>query len=291
MVVSLPVSGAAPASLHLAFARGGQLDPATFALATGVDSGSGAIQAVQAVAPDLATAARLVAALRDARYVAVGLDEAAVTMPLDGAAAALRWMDAVQGRAGARTALAATGERTPTPPLPLVTVRAPRRGPSPDPKQAPAAVRAVFASADCGRSVDGKGGLGQDFADEDTAARLTGRLTLWGRVCSGGAYNFGFRFVLMDEAAHRARLVRFPPVPGRKQGGDDDPSMLTNASFNPATGTLTSFYKSRGIADCGLDDRYGWDGRGFRLIGARSMPDCRGVPPDAWPSVFRTRQR
>lgn len=50
---------------------------------------------------------------------------------------------------------------------------------------------------------------------------------------------------------------------------DDPTDMLTEPDFEPATGTLSTFAKGRGLGDCGLTARWIWDGDTFKLSALR----------------------
>jgi hypothetical protein len=41
---------------------------------------------------------------------------------------------------------------------------------------------------------------------------------------------------------------------------------------------LTSYAKGRGLGDCGVSQRFAWDGTRLRLIEQAEMSECRGNP-------------
>ena len=64
-----------------------------------------------------------------------------------------------------------------------------------------------------------------------------------------------------------------------------------NVGFDAPSQTLSAFAKGRGIADCGATEAWVWDGKGFQIAREQPMPECRGVPPNDWPSLFVSRQK
>jgi hypothetical protein len=64
-----------------------------------------------------------------------------------------------------------------------------------------------------------------------------------------------------------------------------------NVEYDPKTRTLTSFAKARGLGDCGSNQTWVWDGQAFQLLSETDMPQCRGAPPDDWPSRYVAKVR
>jgi len=53
---------------------------------------------------------------------------------------------------------------------------------------------------------------------------------------------------------------------------------------------LTTFAKGRGLADCGIQTRWRFDGQRFRLVRYAEEPSCDSWHgPDAWPTLWITR--
>jgi len=200
---------------------------------------------------------------------------------LAGSSAALRAMDARQGRAGTVTALIATGSTMasamkPAPVLPIV-----RRVVEP----ASAKAQALWTNERA--SVDTLTGC----ADEVDIARnievypLPGGRTLALMPCGSGAYNLiSVPVIGTGNAGRRSfALAKFDYAPG--WGGEGGPPMLVNAGWSG--GRLSSFAKGRGIGDCGNSEDYVWDGAQFRLVEASAMGECRGASD--WITVWRAK--
>lgn len=207
---------------------------------------------------------------------------AGVTISLAGSSAALRWMDDQQKRAGGVTALVAKGpapaaDIPPPPGVPLI-----RHGPVPSQTGVgdtlPKSVRALFGE-DCDKD------LAADQRDP-ISARLAPGVILWGDVCANAAYQSVYSLFQSDEAGGHVRPVALED--GR--GGKLD-NQVIGVAFDVETLTLSSFYKGRGIADCGEGDSWIWDGKAFRLSEQTVMSECRGLPPEEWPASYVSRQK
>lgn len=191
---------------------------------------------------------------------------------LAGIAAALRYMDARQGRAGTQAALVATGAlarsavRSAPPPLSI------RR----------AAVPAGPAPVTLWREELTALGTFTDCADEmrDASApelhRLSRTETLVLVPCGAGAYNFSSVPVIATGVPGRRtfRFASFDYQPGWSE--DAAHPMLVNADWSAENATLQSYAKGRGLGDCGGSETYVWDGQRFRLSEASAMGECRG---------------
>jgi hypothetical protein len=211
---------------------------------------------------------------------------------LDGAMAALLFIDDQQGRVDTVTALARPGPRPaaavpPAPSLPLV-----RSQPAP-------------ADASVGRGVAAlAGGWAREAAERcaldepdvsvepELLAPLSGGHILIAVGCGRGAYNFESTFAIARAGTPpRVEAARFelPPVDSVGPGGASD--SLTNGHFDPAGARLVFFAKGRGLGDCGSSGAYVWTGASFELAEWRSMPECRGVPEPLWPALWQSRER
>lgn len=193
---------------------------------------------------------------------------------LAGSAAALRYMDARQGRAGTMAAMIATGPLArsavrPAPAMPII-----RRAPIPKGAEPPALWREELTAL----------GKFTGCADEMRGAssspdvhRLSKTETLVLVPCGAGAYNFSAVPVIATGIPGRRafRFASFDYQPGWSE--DAARPMLVNASWSAETATLQSYAKGRGIGDCGGSESYVWDGTRFRLIEASAMGECRGA--------------
>ena len=228
-------------------------------------------------------AGALIAALRNGQSLAFSAGGKPVDeISLGGSAAVLLWLDDQQGRVGTVTALARRGAKPASavpPPGPPPLIRA---APAVDQKGVPARAPKGMTKdiADCD--------LDPTLTPDDIVARLSPGLMLWGPQCAMGAYNEVSVFFLGNEQARNLKRISFPEPPGAGQASDD---MLINANFDPKSQTLAMFSKGRGIADCGEQADWVWDGKAFQVISDNIMPACRGVAPDDWPALFVSRQK
>jgi hypothetical protein len=203
-----------------------------------------------------------------------------LTLSLAGGGATMIWIDEQQGRLGSPTALS----RAPGRPMAIVAPVLPviKAGPAISqadlPKTVPARVMAVLE--DCEEP--------GDWNDEPVIARLAPGVVLYAPVCSRGAYNAVYSLVLADEKGGGARRLTLPAAPGSTEPSISDPM---NIDYSVDARILVSFSKGRGIGDCGSEEQWVWDGSAFRLVIARVMSDCRGVPFDDWPMLYEAQVR
>ena len=90
--------------------------------------------------------------------------------------------------------------------------------------------------------------------------------------CDNGAYNL-FSTARIITKAGRATEAAFDAPTGM----DKDDHRLVNASYNNTTRLLSTFSKGSGIGDCGVQQHFAWDGKGFRLVEQQEMSACRGA--------------
>jgi len=197
------------------------------------------------------------------------------SVSLAGSAAALRYFDAEQRRAGTVTATVAKGAKAAgvvpaAPALPRITAVRPTGKAAPVGK---ALTATLLKRLDCDNP--------EDAALTIAAYPLNARETLLLVPCGAGAYNF--MSVPMILGGGIAADATFDHVPDFA-GGDAHPT-LVNAGFDPTTGRLTSYAKGRGPGDCGNSEEYAWDGGQFRLVRATAMNECRGSME--WLTVWR----
>ena len=213
-----------------------------------------------------AEAARIVAAMANGATMRVEhAGKAILSVPLSGSSAALRLIDAEQGRAGTVTAAVAKGPK-PASAVPA-TVAAPQvaaRRASGKPTAIGAAMQARMEKlADC----EEDRGIGPN---DVTTAALGGGATLALLPCTSGAYN-----TLLVPFVIRGASVEVADLDYSNEGSETA-SMLTNGWWEADRSVLSSRAKGRGIGDCGESAEYVWDGNRFRLIELRSMEQCRG---------------
>jgi hypothetical protein len=230
------------------------------------------------------SAASLISALRNGQSLEIATGKTAVAeISLSGSAAILLWVDAQQGRVDTVTALAKPGPRpaasVPPPVAPPLIRAAAAVGQAGLPKHTPPSL--IKGIDDCELDADNKD-------PDDIVARLAAGVVLWAPECSMAAYNEMNVFFIGDEHAGHLKRIALPEAPGSDQASDDEPM---NVNFDPATQTLDSFSKGRGIGDCGEVADWVWTGKAFELISEDSMPECRGVISEDWPPLFVSRQK
>ncbi len=189
---------------------------------------------------------------------------------LRGMSAALRFMDAEQGRDGGVTALVARGDKPaaavspPPAPPPLRVLKLTAIDP------APPLPKGISAT---GEDCDGK-------AEPEAYETGDGR-RIFGVICYSAAYNVGVEYWLSDEKGVRRLSFRTGP-----EAGPSDFDGLVNAGLNEHGLTLIEFDRARGIGDCGTTSSWGFDGEAFQLVGLASMGECRGVRAEDWPVLY-----
>jgi len=230
-----------------------------------------------AVFPAERTEAFLAALTQGSRMTVYKGDAVLGSASLNGSSAALRWIDDRQKRAGTVTALVARGgapaSAVPAPPaLPAV-----RLGPRLNQADLPKAPRALLERADVRECADN---YEPDEVPAPHAVRLNATEYLWQIPCGAGAYNFNSLFV----------IARADGTGARGPGFDiDETDHLINAEYDANTRILSSFYKGRGLGDCGVEANFAWDGRAFQPVLIRQMDECLGVTAEHWPVVWRAR--
>ena len=192
---------------------------------------------------------------------------------LAGAGAALRYMDARQGRAGTNTALVATGPlgaNAVRPVPPPVTIRR-------------AVIPALPTPAPLWRAELTTLGTLTGCAEEMKEAEapdqhsLSRTQTLILVPCGSGAYNMTVVPVIATGIQGR-RSFHLADFDYRAAFGEPgERFVLVNAGWTADKAELASYAKGRGIGDCGSAETYVWDGARFRLVDASSMGECRGA--------------
>ncbi|WP_343528135.1 DUF1176 domain-containing protein [Sphingomonas sp.] len=224
-----------------------------------------------------APARALARALVRGRRAAI-LTPVARPVSLNGIAAALRYMDDRQRRAGTATALVASGRAAyhgTIPMLPVVGVVTPPPGAAPDVPAA--AINDMRRRLGCA--------IGDGSMVSADAYRLDRRSTLVLLSCGAGAYNYLVKPLIWR--AGRLSPARFDYALSFADEAEPGGAVtLVNAEWSD-TGRLSSWSKGRGLGDCGDAQQFGWDGARFRLLEAASMTECRGAIDTL--HVWRTR--
>ncbi len=188
------------------------------------------------------------------------------TLSLSGLAAALRHIDTAQGRDGGVTALVAKGAKpagaVPAAPiLPIIIAMRPAgQAARPTAQQITALARSAKCNVD--PTIPGKA---------DSFALGAGMALVLVR-CISAVYNVSSAVFVIDNG--KPRPARFDAPSGFGQASIVP--MVINAQYK--AGTLTSYAKARGLADCGTSQSFVWDGTKFRLSAQSEMADCRGNP-------------
>ncbi len=226
-----------------------------------------------------------ISALANGKAMTVDPGDEPTAVSLSGASAALLWIDERQGRLDTVAALVRRGPRPAStipaaPTAPIVT-------PAPavsqtgfgDSRKLPAALEALPAVQAC-REETGHSDWIQKAA---TSARLDASTELWGVPCFVGAYNIGHDWYLTGPDGRNPRPLQLASANGETATGTINGSYAANAR------ALVAFAKGRGPGDCGQAQTWTWTGRAFVLSAETEMTECWGVPPDQWPTTWRTR--
>lgn len=194
---------------------------------------------------------------------------------LNGVKAAMLHIDEVQGRLGRTDALEARGTTKPPAGVTAKDILAI--------EDMPEIVRKDFTESG-GPCSDLEAEMIGQFQGFDVSV---GTVRLIGVPCgSGGAYNQPYAlYAAYDIIVER---ISFPYI---EKGVPTTMSTAMNLDFNPATRTLTAFFRGRGIGDCGEYIRWRVDDAGGRLKLAevRMKGDCdeKGNDPTEFPLVWK----
>lgn len=196
------------------------------------------------------------------------------SVSLSGVSAALRYIDAQQGRNGSRGAVVATGRKAATAKkveLPVITVKkiAPTDALPDTPALVSLSENSPCAADRFGSTEDTAYSLGQGTGGAQALVLLN---------CGAGAYNFSSGVYV----GQRNNAGKWTFEPARFDYGasgfssDSKIPILVNADWDAATQTISSYAKGRGLGDCGSSESWVWDGAMFRLTRAAAMGECRG---------------
>lgn len=216
---------------------------------------------------------------------------------LEGAPAALAWIDERQKRTGTVTALAKPGsepaEAVPAPPDPPAAAP-PRPFGETSAAELPVPVReAVMARfrTELGQICDVDDDPDDAAEGLFTVRDLHAGLLLVGVRCWAGAYNLSRAYYLAGTGpAGSVEPARFSRPEDTRPGSTPVPdNILTNVEFDAERGTVRHASWGRGLGDCGEAGSWKWDGAGFHLLSLEVMPACAGLLPPDWLVLHRTR--
>ena len=196
------------------------------------------------------------------------------TVSLSGISAALRHIDATQGRAGSRSAVIARGARMATAKKAAVPVITVKKITPTDMLPDTSALVALSEGSPC--AADRLG------STQDTAYSLgtgaNGPQALVMLNCGGGAYNFSSGIYLGQRDSGGKWTFAAAKFDYGASGFSQDSKIpiLVNADWDAGTQTISSYAKASGLGDCGSSESWVWDGAMFRLTNATAMGECRG---------------
>ncbi|KQQ82028.1 hypothetical protein ASF65_08250 [Aureimonas sp. Leaf324] len=272
LVLSLPsdASIAGPVTLSVAGA-----DPVSLSASAFEADAAGRIRSSGlSVPPDL------LGRMRDAATVRAAVDTTSgrleQTFSLSGLVAALRKMDDDQGRIGTPTALTDRGDKS-------LPDRAGLPADIATPEDLPAPVRALWqAGGDCADRGDVA-----DATDLGFSMPMGEGTRLFVIACGmPGAYNYPSRLYQYSDGAGTADAV---PLVWMTTEGPTADLAIWNVDLDGDT--LSSFFKGRGIGDCGRFStwRVEPDTAQVVLVEAREKEDCDGDAgdgPESWPRLW-----
>lgn len=207
------------------------------------------------------------------RLQLAGEQEAHVS--LSGLSAALLLMDAVQGRLDNVTALARPGKGAASlvpARMPAPLLRAFPAAPLLTPQEQAGLVAAAL------QAITPEEG---EPEPEAKVAALTAQQAMTVTRYNCAAYNCEFDVSRRQrQAPYTETRLDLQPLPL------DGAELQGSVGYDQATGTLSYFYKLRGIGDCGEGGTWVFDGERFQLSEFHRMPRCTGVGYGDWPSLW-----
>lgn len=203
---------------------------------------------------------------------------------LDGFTASLLLVDAVQERVGSQGALLKRGNKpdssVPAAPLapqlpPFVKARA--LSEAEQKRIGDAVVKATREDWDAEHDADENPSVSVDPLNESTV------LVIIQTSCA--AYNCNYAlYQTSPDYPEKAELLDVDEFPGEEMADE----LTGYVEYDADTGVLSSHDKGRGIGDCGADQSWRYDGKGFRPRSFAMMSSCAGNP-SPWPVMWRTR--
>lgn len=211
--------------------------------------------------------------------IKAGETSVSVEVPLAGAAASLLFIDEYQKRVGHTDALSAKGDKAPNPPLPIKDIRTIA--------ELPGAIRAQFQEG--GACADTEPLMLEGNAMSHTLDENT---TLYVTPCgSTGAYNAPFQAFI--DSFDMVTTLAFPAM---LDGAPSATPQAFNLSYDYETKTFSSFFKGRGIGDCGTFSKwkFGEGSMGTQLVLVEeTFRDCPAefsenetIDPSEWPKTW-----
>uniref|UniRef100_A0A8H9YQ98 DUF1176 domain-containing protein n=1 Tax=Pseudomonas tritici TaxID=2745518 RepID=A0A8H9YQ98_9PSED len=209
------------------------------------------------------------------------------TISLSGLKAALLFIDAQQKRVGSETAWIQKGD---DPPLSVPPAPALKEVAIVNPTPTPLTHEELNDLLDYGswRMNNSQCSLDPNRREVRVTA-LTDDKALLIISCEAGAYNtvdLAWQVSRKKPFAARAVRLRLPFV----SMSESSEMELMNARFDEKTRELTTLALGRGMADCGIQTRWRFDGQRFRLVRYAEEPSCDNWHgPDSWPTLWITR--
>lgn len=237
---------------------------------------------------DPTTVYAFVALAHDAQSIYFGsLGNGKASVPLQGFSAALLFVDAVQGRPGTATALAAPRGNNGVPGAPGLPGRP--RWHAPAPLTAAQAKSLIATAASDPLVIRSLKARDCDSTDRPDIHALDPGHAILLIPCSHGPYQGWSLAVLTPRDGGPATLFddtlpALPPSSPKMRG------FLVEGGFDPARGELSMAARGRGPADCGVSATWVWSAGAFRLTREAYLEPCGGAAPGDWPELFRTKR-
>lgn len=223
--------------------------------------------------------------VQDAQAITLHEGEGAIS--LVGLKAALLFIDAQQKRVGSETAWINKGD---SPPLSVPPAPALKQVALVNPTPTPLTREELNDLLDYGSWRMNNTQCSLDPARREVrVTALTDDKALLLIGCEAGAYNtVDLAWLVSRKKPYASRTVKLH-LPFTPSSGNEDMELM-NAGFDAKTRELTTLAKGRGLADCGIQTRWRFDGQRFRLVRYAEEPSCDNWHgPDAWPTLWITR--
>ncbi len=223
----------------------------------------------QLMTDDPVTISAFLQTVQDAK--AITLQKGAQNLSLIGLKAALLFIDAQQKRRGERNRLDRKGDEPPlsVPPAPAlkgVAVINPTPTPLTQQERSELLIMVTGASMVFAARID-------PLRREMRVTALTDDKALLMIGCEAGAYNtIDLAWIVSRAKPLTSSAVRLS-LPFKTDAESRDME-LTNATFDEKSRELVTLAKGRGLADCGIQTRWRYDGQRFRLARYAQEPSC-----------------